>query len=67
MKYNYNNGRYALYEPGREPDWDNTNHLLEARRSRAEEAADAARLDFADWQSPCHEDPHSKLGGEDAG
>lgn len=44
MKYNINNGRYSSYFTEHEPLWDNTNHLVERERQRA----DAARLDFGD-------------------
>lgn len=49
MKYNLNNGRYTPCYTGQEPQWDNTNHLVEEERRRAEEAAEAARFDFDDY------------------
>lgn len=56
MKYNHNNGRYTPYYPEQEPQWDNTNHLVEEERRRAQEAAEAAHFDFDDWMRPTDEE-----------
>lgn len=48
FKYNINNGRYCPYTNGIEPAWDNTNHLIEDSKRRAEEAEQAAVFDFDD-------------------
>lgn len=60
MKYNLNNGRYTPYYPDQELLWDNTNHLVEEERRRAQDAAEAARFDFNDpdfWQPSDEEAP----------
>lgn len=49
MKYNINNGRYTPYYPEQEPQWDNTNHLVEEANRRAQDAAEAAHFDFSEW------------------
>lgn len=51
MKYNLENGRYVPYYREQQPQWDNTNHLAEAARRRAAEAAEAAQLDFDEWST----------------
>lgn len=56
MKYNRNNGRYTPYIPDQEPQWDNTNHLVEEERRRAQDAAEAAHFDFDDWLQSTDED-----------
>ncbi len=56
FKYNLNNGRYSPYVNGIEPVWDNTNHLQEESRRRAQEAEEAARFDFDDWLRPSDEE-----------
>lgn len=56
MKYNLNNGRYTPYYPEQEPQWDNTNHLVEEERRRAQDAAEAAHFDFDDWLRPTDEE-----------
>lgn len=56
MKYNLNNGRYVPYYPEQEPQWDNTNHLVEEERRRAQDAAEAAHFDFDDWMQPTDEE-----------
>ena len=56
MKYNINNGRYTPYYPEQEPQWDNTNHLVEEERRRAQDAAEAAHFDFDDWLRPTDEE-----------
>lgn len=48
FKYNLNNGRYSPYTNGIEPVWDNTNHLTEDSKRRAEEAEAAAVFNFDD-------------------
>lgn len=48
FRYNLNNGRYSPYTNGIEPVWDNTNHLTEDYKRRAEEADAAAVFDFDD-------------------
>lgn len=48
LKYNLNNGRYTPYKQGEEPQWDNSNHLVEDQRQRAQDAAEAAVFDFDD-------------------
>lgn len=49
FKYNLNNGRYTPYTVGT-PDisiqWDNTNHLVEDRRQKADDAFEAAQFDW---------------------
>lgn len=49
MKYNINNGRYIPYYPEQEPQWDNTNHLIEEERRQLKEAEEAAVFNFDDW------------------
>lgn len=50
FRYNLNNGRYTPFYEGAEPQWDNTNHLVEEQRRREQDAAEAARFDFdGDW------------------
>lgn len=56
MKYNLNNGRYTPYNPEQEPQWDNTNHLVEEAHRRAQDAAEAAHFDFDDWLAPSDEE-----------
>lgn len=46
FKYNINNGRYTPAYGEADPNWDNTNHLIEDIRSRQEDAAQAAIFDF---------------------
>ena len=46
FKYNINNGRYVPYYNGKEPVWDNSNHLTEQRHTREHDAAEAAQFDF---------------------
>lgn len=53
FKYNLNNGRYTPYTNGIEPNWDNTNHLTEDYKRRAEEAEAAAIFDFDDLPDDC--------------
>lgn len=56
MKYNINNGRYTPYYPEQEPQWDNSNHLVEEANRRAQDAAEAAHFDFDDWLTPSDEE-----------
>lgn len=56
MKYNLNNGRYVPFYSEQEPQWDNTNHLVEEERRRAQDAAEAAHFDFDDWLAPTDEE-----------
>lgn len=46
FKYNVNNGRYTPYESGKQPEWDNTNHLTEERHRREKDLQEAATFDF---------------------
>lgn len=48
FKYNLNNGRYCPYVNGVEPDWDNSNHLVEDERQKLADAEAAATFDFVD-------------------
>ena len=51
FKYNLNNGRYTPYTDGIEPNWDNSNHLIEEEKRRALDAAEAARFDWDDFSA----------------
>ena len=51
FKYNLNNGRYTPYTDGQDPVWDNSNHLIEEERRRAQDAAEAARFDWDDFSA----------------
>lgn len=48
FKYNLNNGRYSPYVNGFEPNWDNSNHLMEDARQKLADAEAAATFDFED-------------------
>ncbi len=48
FKYNLNNGRYVPYTNGIEPVWDNTNHIIEDRKQKEKDAAEAAQFDWGD-------------------
>ncbi len=58
FKYNLNNGRYSPYVNEIAPVWDNSNHLQEESRRRAQEAEEAAQFDFSDddWLAPTDEE-----------
>lgn len=57
MKYNLNNGRYVPYFGGEsEPQWDNSNHLIEEDKCRQQEAQEAAHFDFEEWLKPADEE-----------
>lgn len=47
FKYNINNGRYTPYDGTHEPQWDNTNHLLEQIRKQAIEACEQGEFEFS--------------------
>lgn len=47
FKYNINNGRYTPYDGTHEPQWDNTNHLLEQIRKQAIEAYEQGEFEFS--------------------
>ena len=46
FKYNLANGRYTPCDDGLDPQWDNTNHLINMRAQMEKDAAEAARFDF---------------------
>lgn len=46
FKYNLNNGRYVPYTQGVEPQWDNTNHIIEDRKQKEKDAIEAAQFDW---------------------
>lgn len=48
FKYNLNNGRYSPFVNGFEPNWDNSNHLMEDARQKLADAEAAATFDFED-------------------
>lgn len=48
FKYNLNNGRYTDYRPNTEPEWDNTNHLIEDAKQKEQDAYEAAQFDWDD-------------------
>lgn len=50
FKYNLNNGRYTDYRPNTEPEWDNTNHLIEDAKQKQQDAYEAATFDWDDLQ-----------------
>ena len=50
FKYNLNNGRYTDYRPNTEPEWDNTNHLIEDAKQKEQDAYEAATFDWDDLQ-----------------
>lgn len=53
FKYNLNNGRYTPFEGNNiNPNWDNRNHLIEARRLRDEENVRTSVLPFEQEDLP---------------
>ena len=48
FKYNLNNGRYVPYTNNIEPNWDNSNHLIEEQKRREQEAIEAAQFPWDD-------------------
>lgn len=48
FKYNLNNGRYTPFVEGKEPQWDNSNHLIADIQQKQTDAEAAAVFDFAD-------------------
>ena len=50
FKYNLNNGRYTDYRPNTEPEWDNTNHLIEDAKQKEQDAYEAAQFDWDDFK-----------------
>lgn len=48
--------RKATIRPKHQPQWDNTNHLVEEERRHAQDAAEAAHFDFDDWLRPTDEE-----------
>lgn len=57
FKYNLNNGRYSPHMNGKEPTWDNSNHLQEELKRREQDAAEAATFDWDDMQPTDEECP----------
>lgn len=51
FKYNINNGRYTPFSNTEEPHWDNSNHLIEDRKQKELDAAEAAVFDFDTYDS----------------
>lgn len=56
MKYNLNNGRYTPFYSGTEPQWDNTNHLVEEEKKRQQDAIKAAHFDYDAFFAPSDEE-----------
>lgn len=46
FKYNLNNGRYTPYTEGQEPQWDNSNHLINDLQQKQMDAEAAAVFNF---------------------
>lgn len=58
FKYNLNNGRYVPYVQGAEPEWDNTNHIIEDIKQKEKDAAEAATFDWDEMmQQPSDDCP----------
>lgn len=58
FKYNLNNGRYVPYVQGSEPEWDNTNHIIEDIKQKEKDAAEAATFDWDEMmQQPSDDCP----------
>lgn len=56
FKYNMNNGRYSPHTNGKEPTWDNVNHLQEELKRREQDAAEAATFDWDVMMQPSDEE-----------
>lgn len=56
FKYNLNNGRYTPYTNGKDPVWDNVNHLQEEIKRREQDAAEAATFDWDVMMQPSDEE-----------
>lgn len=48
FKYNLNNGRYTPYYEGSEPQWDNTNHLVDNVTRKQEESLESSLWEYGD-------------------
>lgn len=58
FKYNLNNGRYVPYTQGQEPQWDNSNHIIEDIKQKEKDAAEAATFDWDEMmQQPSDDCP----------
>lgn len=57
FKYNMNNGRYSPHTNGKEPTWDNSNHLQEELKRREQDAAEEAQFDWDNLQPSDEECP----------
>lgn len=57
FKYNMNNGRYSPHTNGKEPTWDNSNHLQEELKRREEDAFEASQFNWDDFQPSDEECP----------
>ncbi|WP_320980017.1 DnaB-like helicase C-terminal domain-containing protein [Bacteroides sp.] len=57
FKYNLNNGRYSPHTNGKDPVWDNSNHLQEEQKRREQDAAEAATFDWDNMQPTDEECP----------
>ena len=57
FKYNLNNGRYTPYSAGIEPNYDNTNHLIEDYHQKLKDAEEAASFDWDSLQQSDEECP----------
>lgn len=53
FKYNLENGRYVPYESNKDPEWDNTNHLVEELRQQAQDIYEASQFDFDTLDEEC--------------
>ncbi|WP_303141220.1 hypothetical protein [uncultured Parabacteroides sp.] len=52
-----NNGRYSPHTNGKEPTWDNSNHLQEELKRREEDAFEASQFNWDDFQPSDEECP----------
>lgn len=57
FKYNLTNGRYNPYVNGREPVWDDSNHLQEEMKRREQESFEASQFNWDDFQPSDEECP----------